>query len=233
MKKLLSITYVLLLSVATVHATPTEKHNDVKFGAKLRPHYTGMVFKTETAPAYDIELTLFRPSLCLYGEYAFSDTIGVQLSLEYSWQGWERKKLHDTNEYNTNELFDGSWVTYLQYIMLTAVPRVYMNENRQFCLFIGPWLGWLVTANTQYYLANGEKSGKAQDHLRKDIPKVSQFKRVNAGIMLGIDYEFDNGILLGSENNIGLSRIWKSKDSSVVYTCSTGFTLGYNFAKLL
>jgi len=115
--------------------------------------------------------------------------------------------------------------------MLTAIPRFYMDESRQFCFFIGPRLNWLVSAKYQIY-ENGEKRGDEIDFLDEKMPEEQKFKRINFGMLLGIDYELDNGILLGSESNIGFMSITKSDDTSTV-PISTGFTLGYNFAKLL
>jgi hypothetical protein len=128
--------------------------------------------------------------------------------------------------------------TYLNYIMLSVVPRFYPGIDRQFCLFVGPSFSWLASAERQVSrFIDGKKEGdtKKLDLLGDEWPKEAQPKRLDVGILLGLDYEFGTGIILGFEGNVGMKNTLKKQkndSNSYIKNLSVSITLGYNFAKL-
>lgn len=223
MKKLLSATLLVILSATTVYGQPDTKKNNLKFGVKAKPHFAYLCFHNMVGHRAFFPST-FKFSAGLFGEHTFSDMLGGQIALEYSGKG--TKDPEAENSY---------CIISLDYIMLAVMPRFYMGEDRRFCLFIGPQISWLTAAKGQKYKASGEKDGDIIDYLKEKHKELCG-KKIVFGMLLGLDYEFDNGILLGYEQNIGLTGINKSESekgvSQKIYTYSAGVTLGYNFAKL-
>ena len=132
----MSLTTVLLLSIEVVYGAPRSSHSEVKSGIQLKPHFSGVAVSNKDSSMYNI--SAFRPSLGLFGEYAFSDVVGGQVSLEYSGQGI---KQGNSLQYSNIDL---------HYIMFTVIPRFYMDADRQFCVFIGPRLSWLASASLNF-----------------------------------------------------------------------------------
>lgn len=214
MKKSLMLISLLVLSAATGYAKSESGYGTLKFGGKLKVH--GMNFLT-VSQKNDMFLVRPIPSWGFFGEYGISDIIGLQASLEYSAQG---NKLYHNRANREKKHFEDKNVN-INYCMLTMICRFYLEEERKFCVFIGPRLSYLVSANAITF-----HDGK------KTELKGPPFKRFDWGMLLGLDYEFDNGILFGFDTNIGFSEIAKKKTRHRERTFSFGFTGGYNFAKL-
>ncbi len=91
--------------------------------------------------------------------------------------------------------------------------RFYPGSGRQFCLFIGP--------NITYIINIGQG--------RRKVAK-KKIKKTTFGIMLGLDYEFKVGLSLGFTGRSSFYSVVKNKDKiihgGILY-------LFYNFATLL
>lgn len=207
---------LLILSTATSYGKFSSPYNTLKFGAKLKVHGMNFLTKSQTN---DMFLVRPIPSWGFFGEYGIIDIIGLQASLEYSAQG--NKLYHNRDNREKKSLEDKN--LNINYCMLTMICRFYLEEERKLCIFIGPRLSYLISANEVNY-CNGEKTeSKGKKTLR----------RFDWGMLLGLDYELENGILFGFDTNLGLSEITKKESSHSERTFSFGFTGGYNFAKLL
>lgn len=220
MKKLFLLNVLLtpLLFAANVYGSIIDGASDpqeVKFGLKLKLQGSDMIYQGKD----EGDTPLFRPSLDLFGEYELNDAVGLRLALGYSGQG---------NKTQVSGPKDKVAV-YLNYVMLSAIPRFYLGSARQFSLFIGPRVGWLTSAKAQRFVSE-KKQGPEVDSLKKGAP----FKRINWGVIWGADYEFESGFILGTEGNLGLTSLFKGgepEDRELIF--SGGVTLGYNFAKLI
>ena len=237
MKKLLSLTLAVMLSGAAAYGKSHEKDNAPKFGIKLKPHFARVGTElyielknstdstsTDSLPFYLETKSVFRPSLGLFGEYGLNDIVGLQIALEYAGQGG-----------GGYEKSGPGAILKLDYLMLSAVPRFYPVENSTLCIFVGLRVSWLAAAKWQKYL-DGKKDGKEVDLLKEDTKEEEEkLKRIDLGMPFGLDYEFDNGLLLGFDANMGLTKIFKDaeKSFSKTYVSSYGLTVGYNLAKLL
>lgn len=202
------------------HSKPTQDTGQMKFGITPK-----LNIATISADDESMQKTIghvVMPSFDLFGEYALNDTVGVQLSLGYSGQGSAVGGKGGADKIKMD--------IYLHYIMLSAMPRFYPGSDRQFCLFVGPRISWLASAKRQRFV-NGKKVGKEIDFLGDKVLEKNKPKRVDWGVLFGLDYESDAGIILGVDWNIGITNILKD-ESNKLRTFSTGLTLGYNFAKL-
>jgi Outer membrane protein beta-barrel domain len=196
----------------------TQDTGQIKFGTKGKLNFASVV---SDAPLKRCE-SLMRYSFDLFGEYALNNKVGLQLSLGYSGQG--------TGEKASLALKSPKIETYLHYIMLSAVPRFYQGSDRQYCLFIGPSVSWLASARGQVFEGR-TKAGEEIDLLGDEMSEEGKPKRINWGILFGLDYELDAGIIAGIDWHVGLTRLFEDEYVST-RTYSLGFTLGYNFAKL-
>lgn len=229
MKKLLSFTTALLLSVNIVYGQSNAKYDGLKFGVKLKPHFARVTREKDSA---SISIpSAFRPSGGFFGEYTFSNAIKGQAALEYSGQGYRA----DQTLYS-----DGSYEQVLvgcHYVVLTVMPRFYPQKDQQLGFFIGPRIGWMIAANERTYeydKTGGQTSKEETNLLIKDDSDKEIIPRISGGILLGLDYEFTNGLLLGFESYIGLTSMRNYNDlpDTKEYPLSYGVTLGYSLAKL-
>jgi len=231
MKKILLSTVFALLFVANVHANPpaygrmtgTNTTSETKkFGVKFEPHSSYLISKNDEN---SIKNNLGRLSFDVFGEYSLSDRVGLQLSLGYSGQGAALKVKLGRIRFENKTLLNG--------VMLSVMSRFYPGIDRQFCFFIGPRFIWW-TSGKMLGFVDGKKSPLLVDGKEvEELDMLRVYKRVDAGIILGLDYEFDAGILLGLNSNVGIKNL--EKEDLGDYGCKTfsaGIILGYNFAKL-
>jgi Outer membrane protein beta-barrel domain len=197
----------------------TQDTRQIKFGTKCKLHSASFV---SDEPQHAQFQFITRYSFDLFGEYAFNTVVGLQLSLGYSGQGMKK----------TSSLARKSpkIETYFHYIMLSAIPRFYQGSDQQFCLFIGPRVSWLASARVQLFEGRTKVGGEV-DVLGDKVPEEHKPKRVDWGILCGLDYESDAGIIVGLDCNIGITNLFED-ESTLIRIMSLGVTLGYNFAKL-
>ena len=215
LKPSLLLGILLALAVTTAHARPARNrrgarnkhiHVPIKFGAKVG--YCGAFLHSRTLRNIEDHI-LLRPRFDLYGEYELNDTLGVQLSLMYLGQGVK----------------DPYAKLYLDYILCSPSLRWYPGSDRQLCLFLGPQLSYLMSAKEV------QSSSNNSINLLQDSDS-EQRRRIDAGLLFGLDYEFDIKLLLGVSWNVGFISIVKNSNLSLT-NFSGSWYLGYNFAPLL
>jgi opacity protein-like surface antigen len=172
----------------------------------------------------------------LYGEYALTDSLGVDLTLMYTQKG---AKYTNTISSTGSTGSTGPDFSY-NYIALASSLRMYPGQDRQFCIFLGPYIGYLVSAKEQWY-EDDEAIGDPEDLLDESSPEDLRPNRFDFGAVFGIDYEFDSGVLLGGycAGDLGFSNIRK-EDKNIsekskqltAQNASLRAFIGYNFAKL-
>lgn len=202
---------------APEHSRSTQDTEQMKLGIKFKLH-------TASFLADELEYirceSITRYSFDVFREYALNKAVGLQLSLGYSGQGvkfpevWPRKRSEH----------------YLHYVMLSVVPRFYQGSERQLCLFIGSRVSWLASARAQLF-GGRTNLGEEVDLLGDKVPEAMKYKRVDWGVLFGLDYEFDAGLILGFDCNVGITNIFED-ESKNFSNVSAGCTLGYNFTKL-
>ncbi|MCU0318372.1 MAG: hypothetical protein MUC61_03510 [Amoebophilaceae bacterium] len=194
----------------------------IKLGCKFKYQDAGiLLLNLEKQEAISSKL-LSRPSFDLFGEYLPDDALGVQLSLGYSGHGGELPGMrHDCDGFRIS----------LEYIMLSAVLRYYPGSSRQLCVFAGYWGSWLAYAEGQH-VVDGQEKREAVNLLRLRNASWLRCKKTDRGVLFGLDYELDFGVIAGCYYNLGRERFNESGPLAF-FNYSLGFTLGYNFAKLL
>ena len=228
-KKLLLGTLFMLFFVVNVYgetqrSVPHEGTlglEGIKFGCKLKYQHAALLCLDAKNNKESLPEVLFRPSFDLFGEYLLSNVVGVQLSLGYSGQGGETKK--DNGGGDPSEI-------YLNYMMLSAVVRCYPGSSRQFCFFVGYWAGRLASAKSRV-LVDGQKKGRESNLLLGSSTDELRCRRTNQGVLLGVDYEFNPGVVLGFYYNLGGTAFNQSQRTKLL-NLSCGVDIGYNFAKL-
>lgn len=208
---LLAILFALV--VPTANAKPTSiKHSQnkhisipVKFGAKLGVNNSLL---NDVSRNDMQDRLLLRSRFDLYGEYKLNNTLGAQLSLMYLGQGQKEAQSR----------------TYLDYILLAPSLRWYPGSGRQFCLFIGPQISYLINATEV------EPPAAPQNLLQG--PGSDNRRKVDAGLLFGLDYEFDINLILGLSWNVGFMSVTRGSNPPST-NLSTSLYLGYNFGPLV
>lgn len=151
-------------------------------------------------------------------EYQLTDVVSIATGLNYSMQGarWKDKILVPGVEINKTKME-------LSYINLPIQGSYYVIENLS--LRAGVQLGYLISAREKTELAITGLSTQKYDN---DI--LDECKRLDVSIPVGINYIFDNNMVLGIQYSIGLTPVNKeSLDTGNMRNDVISVTLGYKF----
>ena len=160
-------------------------------------------------------LGILSDKVGFFGEYALTEKLGMQADL-----------LYFTNTY------------YIDSIDISMYP----GSDRQFCWLIGTHLGYLIRGKFKFSdennldpINNTEKFKNVFQEIGftnlKDVEEQDKIRKFQFGIVVGFDYEFGFGLILGLTYTKDLIDIIKSEKSFYNWTLQP--TLGYNFGKLL
>ena len=245
MKRLFLLSALLIVSfAANSHGKSShygKGHNleKVKFGVRgglnIVGWETNKAFRESLGGVY---MDLRSGVYCnLYGEYGLTDAFGVQLALMYTEKG-SKFRFNNVRLYHLDDhMVERALRFDFDYISLSPSLRMYTGKDRQFCIFLGCSFAVLVRAKAQVW-EDDEAIGDSTDFLSKKIPEEGRPKRFDMGIIYGLDYEFDTGILLGFSVDSGFTQIFKRlksvKESQQpkVENRTVQLWIGYNFAKL-
>ncbi len=249
MRKLQSpllLAVLLALAVNTAHARPTRKRNrrgtqhkrtdmPVKLGVKGGGGLSYLLGISPNAPTGDrskkLSSPLFRPQVDLFGEHALSSPWGLQWGLAYLCQG---------GSYEVEQ--QGQRIAlafYSQYLLLSPSFRLYPGDDRQLCIFLGPQFSYMLSLRSAAYV-NGNQQGNTENMLRNPNTR-DRIRRFDLGVMLGLDYEFDFHLVIGSRGNFGFLSLFRNSSSAgpaapnppSLTNISGCLYVGYNFAPLL
>lgn len=228
MRKALLLSLILVLPAVTARGQGKRKQyrpsdqtsaGAIKFGLKLGPSNFGTQRKGDKLE----DLTncqILRFHAGAFGEYKFIDKVGLQLALLYSGQGRQDK----LDSYLPDREGKGEVKKLkLNYLLAASTLRWYPGADRQFCLFIGPYLGYCMSA-MEYPYIDGKQQEPGVDLKASPDP----IKNLDLGIVLGLDYEFAMGLILGFANNTGLKNLFDNLEAK---NFGGQFSVGYNFAK--
>ena len=165
MKKLLLLTIVMTCSVVTAHGQGKRykhspiyhKSGEIKFGLKLGINTPEIRYEDGYYPhGYHSHRLIHRQHADVFGEYKFTDEVGLQLALLYSGQG-ENLELDSDSPTKTKQPLAK---INLDYIIVTLTLRFYPGAKRECCLFLGPYIGYLMSAVRHNYV-DGKKTSSA------------------------------------------------------------------------
>ncbi|MDR2650870.1 MAG: PorT family protein [Prevotellaceae bacterium] len=189
MKKVLLITLVALLGIATANA-------QIKVGAKA-----GVNLSTLS----DMDDAKFKLGFHVGGfaEFAISDRIAIQPELLYSTQGTSfsesltEEGITATADVNFN----------LSYINLPVLLKVKLAEGLN--IEVGPQVGFLLSAKTKTEVnVLGISASKTED-----VKSICNSLDVAAAA--GLSYTFAEKFVVGARYTLGLTKLNKNGDASV------------------
>jgi hypothetical protein len=189
MKNIL-LSLVFVFSAANAHAQlpkyqgkATRRSNTeaIKLGIKIGPMGTRFINEQKRSyrKKHEKEKILLRFHVGIFGEYKFLGQTGIQFNLFYAGQG-QKKEILPRNSYLNHTK------TYLDYIVGSVTLRSYRVAGNQFCLFVGPYSSYLMTAK----LLKDMSSGKKEEINLLDSKAIRRREELN---------KFDFGISTGLE----------------------------------
>jgi hypothetical protein len=233
MKKLLttSLFFIAMVSALTIHSTYARPNPSncpiMKFGVQLG----GGVFLTAFAQGYF--------------EYQLKENLGIQTGLKLHHSSYLLQLKEKTAQEGKKNLYHPIDT---KYVMLPILARWYPGKDRQFCLFGGIQLGYLIGADLYTKTINSPasfldaKPDELQDTLnkvheifkngsKKVLSEITETNKLNLAMVYGFDYEFGFGLNLGIINSKVLTPI--AKNTKDLNQIDVSVKIGYNIAKLL
>jgi hypothetical protein len=200
MKKYLLLNLILTFSVVTAHA--------------YAPNPKAQAAKQSTADAIKFGIQ-FGGITGLFGEYKFTEQLGLQTGLGYA--------LATRNLPMTK---DDKPVYFLNYLRLPVYLKYYIGETKRFSLFGG--------INALYFLGGLRVESKgAKFNTMKELTDDEKAKSYDISLSIGLDYETNGGFIWGFRlPELGLLNVVEKPEEFKNMYVPT-FILGYNFAKLL
>lgn len=210
----ISFLYLALGSVVCAKEPATSLQEQIKFG----PHGG---------------INILSSSWGIFGEYKPNESLGLQTAILYS------KNIYTL--LSTAVSNGEAAIVETSYISLPLILRAYPGSDRQFCLFMGAKIGYVLRGNfifeSNIVIKEKEKDiVKLAEDIKngitislKDINEQNKVNRFLLGITLGLDYEFKFGLILGLNFTKELIDVIESKYSSLNWSLQP--TLGFNFGK--
>lgn len=144
----------------------------------------------------------------VFVDYDFSVDWSVELGVNYSRQGG------CNDEFATSLTETNDMTLCLDYINLPLVAKFYPIEGMN--VFLGPQFSFLV--NAEQKIDGGE-----------DTKVMSQFEKFDIGIAVGVGYEWENGMIVSGQYNIGLRDIYKGDEYDNVHNSVFQLSVGWRF----
>lgn len=216
MKRILlyiSFLYLSLAGVVYAKEPANSLHQQIKFG----PHGG---------------ISILSNSAGIFAEYKPNESLGLQTAILYF------KNIYTL--FSTAVSNGEAAIVETNYISLPLILRAYPGSDRQFCLFMGAKIGYVLRGN---FIFGSDIGIKNKDMIEltedtkndstsislKDINEQNKINRFMLGITLGLDYEFKFGLIMGLNFTKELIDVIESKDSSLNWSLQP--TLGFNFGK--
>jgi len=245
MKRLLpfSALFVLLFTTHVCGATRFEDEGRMKWGIVIKPHVSGV--RLSILPL-TLDQMIFAPSVEFFDEIKLSSGVGLRFSASYALRGGKVCAKGDENVVSTvTSLIQNDTVPtfsdmkgslHTREIEFALAPRFYLGEDQKLSISVGPVLNYTSAAKVKLSFKDSGQNEESFDMDLLDQASEASLKipRFGWGIVMGIDYEFDSGVALGCAYNVGLSNsLPRGLRPFSARKVSGGFTLGYNFARLL
>lgn len=136
----------------------------------------------------------------IYSEIGISETFSFQPEIMYSMQGFSLD----------NDEFTGDNIVSLHYLNVPLMMKYHVTSG--FSFEAGPQLGFLLKAKNE------------------DIELKDNFKSLDYGLNLGLEYKLDSGLNFGARYNFGFANINDIQDSNDKFRNGNAqITIGYSF----
>lgn len=223
MKKSLlgAVTALLICGTTSVHAQLEPGSFSIQ--PKLGLASTSLTDMPALPVAEHIELDrTFFPGFLIGAEceYQLSDRFSLAAGLNYTAQGGKWK------DYRRPEFEIKKTQIVLGYINVPVLANVYLFDG--FALKAGVQVGFLTNANAQSTFV--EKTGGLHEIEKNDESILSDCRRWDFSIPVGISYELSDELIIDARYHFGLSRVNKEKDEDGnTRNRSLFLTIGYRF----
>ena len=219
LKVLLLSGAVFMLTIATANAKPQSYRGthtaseEFKFGLQSR--------------------SILFQKFGLFGEYTINPNLGLQAAVIHFWDLYFMSNVEGENGKHA--------LVVPRYVAMPITLRVYPTKDGQLGLFGGLHVGYLVGGQVNYSTVLSENTSEVWSSFRetqedefKSLKEESQTKKINSfglSYIIGFDYEFTSGFIMGVEHSRGLLSLMECKNTFLNWTLQLAF--GYNFAKLI
>jgi hypothetical protein len=251
MKKILLLTFVLAYACTITHAyapaykKKSARHSPIKklkFGIAAGPALLGHWSSWKlTARGAHPEL---KPYLSysfhtnIYGAYQLIDNLDLRLDLSYIRKG---NKFTATYTFHDQALpqIELKTITKLDYLQARSSLYFFPQKDFRYFLIVGGYVAYLLSAQDEVYAYKDKQEMRHEsDLITKDKDTVKSY---DAGVTLGLGYEWEMGLMLSLLSDIGLIKYFQLNkeiypDTTIDMQTSNltlYFSVGYNFAKLL
>lgn len=161
-------------------------------------------------------------------EKPLSSNWSLMPSLELAWKGAEYSEdlgeVYDGYSESTKETLD---VFYIQ-VPIVAAYRINLNDSWNLTLKAGPYFAYAISGrfkgSSSY--GGGNEGGSWDEDLFKSYEGEEAGKRFDAGLDLGVDFEFHR-FVFGAEYELGLLKF--APGGGDVKNAAAYVTLGYKF----
>ena len=207
MKKTLLIT-ILFLGMMNLQAQETH------FGARLAGSFTTFKATGDGASQWnDNSEGKFNFELGVVGEFMLADQFAIAPELNYAGSG-------DVASDSSNGIKQEVKL-FTSYIQVPVMAKYYINDN--FNLNFGPQIGFLMSADAEFYLTyNGETNSETKN--LKDKFNATEF-----ALNMGAGYKFENGLFFDFRYSIGMNKLLKNDDPGNLKSSALKFGIGYYF----
>jgi len=127
------------------------------------------------------------------------------------------------------------------YLQLTPQLHILPGDDRQFFIVLGAYGGYLMAAKAQGRSYSNRNSSPKKHHSKRhhskrhqprDMKESPLLNHWDAGIVVGFGYQFEIGLILKFNANVGLRNLFDTPDGIQNRFISNDYSLGYNFGKL-
>lgn len=152
-------------------------------------------------------------NLGVTAEYRFNDVFAIEPGLFYSMQGFKASVEGKSGKFKND------------YLNIPILAKAYVKDG--FNIFAGPQIGFKVS-----------EKAKSSEHGVSATIDTDIFKTVDFSLVLGVGYQFNMGLLIAANYNIGLNNVAKKEGKILDQTFSQDgsshngvlqLTLGWRF----
>lgn len=198
------ITLTLLGLVA--FSTSALAQQEVKFGPKA-----GVNFATVNGKDTDEAKMMIGFHVGAFAEIKFNDKFAVQPEVLFSAQGAKVKESGTEVVMGVPVNYEAEGKTKLNYINIPIMAKYYITDN--FAVEAGPYVGFLMTAETEYEATMSAAGISQTEKSTEDIKDFSN--SIDFGVGVGASFNLDSGFFIGARYNLGLTKVGKEYNETV------------------
>ena len=187
-------------------STSALAQQEVKFGPKAGVNFATLNGKD----AGDAKMAIgFHVGA--FAEIKFNDKFAVQPEVLFSAQGAKVKESGTEVVMGVPVNYEAEGKTKLNYINIPIMAKYYITDN--FAVEAGPYVGFLMTAETEYEATMSAAGISQTEKSTEDIKDISN--SIDFGVGVGASFNLDSGFFIGARYNLGLTKVGKEYNETV------------------